>query len=57
METDQGGFHAADPAQRCVIVGVDGSPNSIDALRRAAEEARRRNARLTRTQLPGRRRK
>ncbi|MFC5744346.1 universal stress protein [Actinomadura rugatobispora] len=34
------------PAQRCVIVGVDGSPNSIAALRRAAEEARRRRARL-----------
>ncbi|GAA2437593.1 hypothetical protein GCM10010191_60600 [Actinomadura vinacea] len=34
------------PAQRCVIVGVDGSPNSMAALRRAAEEARRRRARL-----------
>jgi nucleotide-binding universal stress UspA family protein len=34
------------PAHRCVIVGVDGSPNSIAALRRAAGEAKRRNARL-----------
>ncbi|HEU5161009.1 MAG TPA: universal stress protein [Streptosporangiaceae bacterium] len=34
------------PAQRCVIVGVDGSPNSLAALHRAADEARRRCARL-----------
>jgi nucleotide-binding universal stress UspA family protein len=34
------------PAHRCVIVGVDGSPNSIAALHRAANEAKRRNARL-----------
>ncbi|GAA3939084.1 hypothetical protein GCM10023085_20700 [Actinomadura viridis] len=34
------------PAQRCVVVGVDGSPNSLAALRRAADEARRRHARL-----------
>jgi nucleotide-binding universal stress UspA family protein len=34
------------PAQRCVVVGVDGSSNSIAALRRAAEEAKRRGARL-----------
>jgi len=34
------------PAHRCVIVGVDGSANSIAALRRAANEAKRRNARL-----------
>jgi K+-sensing histidine kinase KdpD len=34
------------PAQRCVIVGVNGSPNSIVALRKAATEARCRHARL-----------
>lgn len=34
------------PAHRCVIVGVDGSVNSIAALRRAADEAKRRGARL-----------
>jgi nucleotide-binding universal stress UspA family protein len=34
------------PAQRCVVVGVDGSRNSLAALRRAAEEADRRHARL-----------
>jgi nucleotide-binding universal stress UspA family protein len=34
------------PAQRCVIVGVDGSHNSIAALHRAADEAMRRGARL-----------
>ncbi|WP_344949041.1 universal stress protein [Actinomadura miaoliensis] len=32
------------PGPRCVVVGVDGSPNSIAALRRAAAEARRRHA-------------
>jgi len=34
------------PEQRCVVVGVDGSPNSIAALRRASNEAHRRMARL-----------
>jgi nucleotide-binding universal stress UspA family protein len=34
------------PAQRCVVVGVDGSPNSIAALHRAADEAKQRAARL-----------
>jgi nucleotide-binding universal stress UspA family protein len=34
------------PTQRCVVVGVDGSRNSIAALRRAADEAKRRGARL-----------
>jgi nucleotide-binding universal stress UspA family protein len=34
------------PAQRCVVVGVDGSTNSIAALHRAANEAKRRHARL-----------
>jgi nucleotide-binding universal stress UspA family protein len=34
------------PEPRQVIVGVDGSPNSIAALRRASNEAHRRSARL-----------
>ncbi|GAA4622071.1 hypothetical protein GCM10023196_012780 [Actinoallomurus vinaceus] len=34
------------PGPRYVITGFDGSPNSVAALRRAAEEARRRHARL-----------
>jgi nucleotide-binding universal stress UspA family protein len=34
------------PGPRCVTVGYDGSQNSTVALRRAAEEARRRHARL-----------
>ncbi|RAY12899.1 hypothetical protein DPM19_23095 [Actinomadura craniellae] len=32
------------PRPRCVVVGVDGSANSIAALRRAATEAQRRHA-------------
>jgi nucleotide-binding universal stress UspA family protein len=39
-------FMQVMPAQRCVVVGVDGSPNSIAALHQAAREARRRHARL-----------
>ncbi|SNS11379.1 universal stress protein [Actinomadura mexicana] len=34
------------PEQRSVVVGVDGSPNSMAALRRAAREAAERRARL-----------
>ena len=34
------------PEQRSVVVGVDGSPNSMAALRRAAREASERRARL-----------
>ncbi|HZB31990.1 MAG TPA: universal stress protein [Streptosporangiaceae bacterium] len=41
------------PAHRCVLVGVDGSPNSIAALHRAADEAKRRNARLEVIRVPG----
>jgi nucleotide-binding universal stress UspA family protein len=45
------------PAQRCVIVGVDGSPNSIAALHRAATEAARRSARLDVVQVVDRQRR
>src|SRR5262245_29984890 len=34
------------PGPRYVIAGFDGSPNSVEALRRAATEARERHARL-----------
>jgi nucleotide-binding universal stress UspA family protein len=34
------------PGPRFVIAGFDGSPNSAEALRRAADEARERHARL-----------
>lgn len=37
---------APTPEPRCVLVGVDGSPNSIAALRRAAVETVRRHALL-----------
>jgi nucleotide-binding universal stress UspA family protein len=45
------------PAQRCVIVGVDGSPNSIAALHRAAKEAAERGARLDVVQVIDRNRR
>ena len=37
--------------QRVVVVGVDGSPNSMAALRRGAAEAERREARLDVVQI------
>jgi nucleotide-binding universal stress UspA family protein len=45
------------PAQRCVIVGVEGSSNSIAALHRAATEAARRGARLDVVQVIDRHRR
>jgi nucleotide-binding universal stress UspA family protein len=40
------------PGQRHVVVGVDGSVNSLAALRRAAAEAERRHARLDVIRVP-----